>query len=101
MVRALRKVATLATVTKVLASFSAITERLPSPLELKMSLRLGSKAAASDRAPIGNVAIVVPVSASTITSTLFVQLEKRRCASGSRADPCGLVQFGIGQWPST
>ena len=92
-------VATLATVTKELASFSAMTERVPSPLELKMSLRLGSKAAASDLAPIGKVA-TVPHLHRPQRSTLFSQLEKRRCASGSIANPCGLLQFGIDQWAS-
>src|SRR5271169_305263 len=99
-VRAPTLVATLATLTNVLASLSSITERVPSPLELKMSLRLGSKAAASDLAPMGRVATVAPVSASATTSTLFAQLEKRRCVSGSRASPCGLVQLGIAQWAS-
>src|ERR1700755_3401629 len=77
-----------------------MTLSVPSPLELKTSLRIGSKAAPSVALPIGNVATLLPESASTTTITLLAQVANRRRAFGSIARPRGLRQVGIGQCDS-
>jgi len=88
--------------TNVLASFSWMIDRLPSrPLELKISLRLGSNATASVPLPMGTAAIWDPLSVSITTRIRFVQLVNRRWVEESNAIPCGLVQLGTGQCAST
>src|ERR1035437_10822621 len=78
----------------VCASFSKITLNVQSPFELKINLRIGSKAAPSLPPPIGTVAMLAPLSASTTTRILLAQVAQRRRASESNANPCGFLARG-------
>src|SRR6185312_11683162 len=96
-VRAPGFVCTVSEETNRSADNSLMTERVPSPFELNTSLRTGSNAAPSLRAPIGSVATVAPVSRFKTTRTLLEQLENNLLVVRSIAMPCGVRQVGIVQ----
>src|SRR5882724_6446609 len=101
-VRAEIEVLILGRGTYVCASFAWMTEMLPSlPFELKISLRLGSNATASEPLPIGTLAMICPVWESTTVSNWFRQLTNSRCELASMASPWGLSHSGNGQRETT